>query len=403
MSHVSASASVHALPSQLSRSDKCKGIKRITCIGSSLNAYTIQNERLSEGLIDGHIVKMFRDGQYLEVIKASDNCLATAVVTVQEKTIKIRRKKVSTNKWLDLEDWAALYKILERAILRNVRKEGLFQNSEKCRGQKSTRQLDITYTFEPSEVAKDVTSLPTIRVNVSPVKKRSGKSEVTEVSDEKEETQDRTAEKTRNTISDSTCQKDNDNSLPKKIENNANVAKVANDGAKNDKTKRYLQLDSLESNTLEEYVPDAPATKKLCTNLKYIPSRKSTLERIQISSNEYSPTISDNKSVTREVRYIPNSVDLSKVSYETYEPSASSVVDHPEEYVPTSKGMKASVEEYQPDFTSKSMKFDDSYVPSSVQLITENSKKVGRLKRQQLEKHSLRHKEVSKKNMDLFT
>ncbi|XP_076638591.1 uncharacterized protein LOC143350366 isoform X2 [Colletes latitarsis] len=87
---------------------------------------------------------MFRDGQYLEVIKASDNCLATAVVTVQEKIMKIRKKKVLTNKWLDLEDWAALYAILEKAILRNVRKEGLSPDSEKLKGKKSTRQLEVT-------------------------------------------------------------------------------------------------------------------------------------------------------------------------------------------------------------------------------------------------------------------
>ncbi|XP_076656949.1 uncharacterized protein LOC143361448 [Halictus rubicundus] len=346
---------------------------------------------------------MFRDGQYLEVIKASDNCLATAVVTVQERIIKLKRKRISTNKWLDLEDWVAVYKILERAILRNVRKEGLFQNSDKCRGKKSTRQLDITYTFEQSEITKDVSSLPTIRVNVSPAKKKSGKLEISGASAEKEENGDRALEKSRSCARNDTNEKNNVNTLPKKAKNYDVVTKLTNDRTKSIKTKRYLQLEGSKSNSLEEYVPDAPATKKLCTNLKYIPSRKSTLERIQISSNEYSPTILDNKSTVEDVRYIPNSIDTSKVFYETYEPSAARIVDLPEEYVPTSKGTKASVEEYQPDFTSKSMKFDNSYVPSSVRQINENVGKTDRPKKHQLEKHLSRQKEISKKNMDLFT
>ncbi|XP_054010979.1 uncharacterized protein LOC128893779 [Hylaeus anthracinus] len=345
---------------------------------------------------------MFRDGQYLEVIKASDNCLATAVVTVQEKTMKIREKEVPTNKWLDLEDWAALYKILEKAILRNVRKEGLSSNSEKCKGRKSTRQLEVTYTFEPSENVKDVASLPTIRVNVSPAKKKS-KTNPSEASLGKGETRDRTLEKSRRHDSDSAHQKDNGNTLPKKVED-GNITKVSSQ-TKNDRTKRYLQFESLGNARLEEYVPDAPVAKKLCTHLKYIPSRKSMLEQIQISTNEYSPTVSDSKGVAEVVRYIPNSVDSSKVSYETYEPNATSIVNIPEEYVPNSKGIKASVEEYQPDFTSTTMKFDDSYVPSSVQLINKDTKKsTERLKKVQLDKHSLREKETSTKRiMDLFT
>lgn len=342
---------------------------------------------------------MFRDGQYLEVIKASDNCLATAVVTVQERIIKLKRKRISTNKWLDLEDWVAVYKILQRAILRNVHKEGCFHNSDKCRGKKSTRQLDITYTFEQSEIVKDVASLPTIRVNVSPAKKKSGKLKIPGASTEKEEVSDRTLEKSESCARSFANEKQNDDTLPKKAKNYDVITKL-NDKTKNLKTKRYLQLEGSKNNSLEEYVPDAPATKKLCTNLKYIPSRKSTLERIQISSNEYSPTILDNKSTTEDVRYIPNSIDTSKVLYETYEPCAATIVDLPEEYIPTSKGTKASVEEYQPDFTSKSMKFDNSYVPSSVQQI--NLGKTDRSKKHHLEKHLSRRKEISKKHMDLF-
>ncbi|XP_043255580.1 uncharacterized protein LOC122399176 [Colletes gigas] len=339
---------------------------------------------------------MFRDGQYLEVIKASDNCLATAVVTVQEKIMRIRKKKVFTNKWLDLEDWAALYAILEKAILRNVRKEGLSPDSEKLKGRKSTRQLEVTYTFEPSENVKDVASLPTIRVNVSPAKKKLGKTKSSESTSEKN-VQNRTSEKSQRDATDSTHQTNRHDTLPKKFETNNFIAKVSSD-TKKDRTKRYLQLESSGDTTLEEYVPDTPVTKKLCTHLKYIPSRKSMLEQIQVSSNEYSPSISDDKSVTEVVRYIPNSVDSSKVSYETYEPSSTTIVNLPEIYVPNSKGIKASIEEYQPDFTSKSMKFDDSYVPSSVQLINKDSIKSSvKLKKVQSKKYSSRQKETSSK------
>lgn len=123
-------------------------------------------------------------------------------------------------------------------------------------------------------------------------------------------------------------------------------------------------------------MPDTPSTKKLCANLDYIPSRKSTLEQIQLFTNEYSPVVSDSKSAAEVVRYVPNSIDSTKMSYETYEPSTTTVLNYPEEYIPNSKGIKASVEEYHPDFRSKSMKFDDSYVPSSVRLVNKNSSKI---------------------------
>ncbi|XP_043581704.1 uncharacterized protein LOC122567363 [Bombus pyrosoma] len=333
---------------------------------------------------------MFRDGQYLEVIKASNDCLVTAVVTVQEKTIKIKEKKVSTNKWLDLEDWVALYKILEKAILRNVQTEGSPQNFKKCKCKKSTRQLEITYTFEPSESIKDVTSLPTIRVNVSPAKKKLEKSELPKVTIEKKDILNQITEKPVRKTSDHIYQKDSKNTLLTKSGNNDLVAKESIN-TKNDRVKRCLPVDNLGNDILEEYVPNAPVTKKLCANLNYIPSRKSTLEQIQVFSNEYSPIVSDNKSVADVVRYVPNSMDSSKVSYETYEPSGTTILKHPEEYIPNSKGIKASIEEYYPDFTSKTMKFDDSYVPSSVQLTNENSKKlIERHKKLQSEKHTLR-------------
>ncbi|OAD60404.1 hypothetical protein WN48_05704, partial [Eufriesea mexicana] len=325
---------------------------------------------------------------------ASDNCLVTAVVTVQEKIIKIKEKKVSTNKWLDLEDWAALYKILEKAILRNVQTEGSLHNFKKCKWKKSTRQLEVTYTFEPSENVKNVTSLPTIRVNVSPAKRKLEKSELVKLTLEKKDIWKEMTEKTPKKASNHIYQKNSSNISSKKSENNDLVMKVSIN-TKNDKVKRYLPIDSSEDDTLEEYVPNAPVTKKLCTNLNYIPSRKSTLEQISVFSNEYSPMVSDSKNIAEVVRYVPNSLDSLKISYETYEPSTTTIANHPEEYIPNSKGVKASVEEYYPDFTSKTMKFDNSYVPSSVQLTKENSKKLlERYKIPQTEKHMLRQKET---------
>lgn len=78
-------------------------------------------------------------------LQASNNCLATVVVTVQEKTVEIERRKVRTNKWLRVEDWAALYKILERAVLRNYRDGDESRRKNRRREwRKSTRQLEVT-------------------------------------------------------------------------------------------------------------------------------------------------------------------------------------------------------------------------------------------------------------------
>lgn len=77
--------------------------------------------------------------------QASDDCLATVVVTVQERTVEIEKRKVTTNKWLQVEDWAALYKILERAVLRNGRRgDGVYRENRRCEWRKSTRQLEVT-------------------------------------------------------------------------------------------------------------------------------------------------------------------------------------------------------------------------------------------------------------------
>lgn len=351
---------------------------------------------------------MFRDGHYLEVIKASDNCLATAVVTVEEKTIEIKKKKVSTNKWLDLEDWAALYKVLERAVLKINQNNGCLQDLEKCEWKKSTRQLDITYKFDSLENVKDTPSLPTIRVTVSPAKKKPEKLEsLDHVSkSEKSVSEKRSSDGTRIKAHDSGTEKNYDDSVKKTEGNDAIYSKES----KRTKAPLYLRMENLENEQLEEYVPDAPTPKKLCSGStpEYVPSKKSALAATQISSNVYTPTTKDNKPPGEDAQYVPYSVGTSKVVHEEYDPCAViSSAQLTEEYIPNSKGVKCSVEEYQPDFTSKLMKFDDSYVPSSVESIKEkyNRKSGERLEKMKSHKHSVRRKgDIShKKKINLFS
>ncbi|KAK2580210.1 hypothetical protein KPH14_012470 [Odynerus spinipes] len=315
---------------------------------------------------------MFREGQYIEVIKASENCVATVVVTVQERIIEIKKKKVSTNKWLDLEDWAAVYKILERAVLRNCTNDTTEQCRKKfegCQWKKSTRQLEITYTIESSECTED-TSLLTIRVNVSPARRKLTKCDTHEKSEEKPSSQE---------------------ALDSLIRREKDLAKLENHSS-----LRIEQSDSSQ-HTLEEYVPDAP-TKKTSSSLKYIPSSKSTLQSMQIPSNEYTPTQTYND-VSDDVPYVPNSIKNLNTSYEAYEPRSITSMELVEEYVPNSKGVKASVEEYEPNFRGKLMKFDESYVPSSVQTSSENIKRA-----QKIQKLKSRRKGTltSKKKTELF-
>lgn len=92
-------------------------------------------------------IRCYKNKSCVYVFQASDNCVATVVVTVQEQIIEVKKKKISTNKWLDLEDWAAVYKILERIILRNCKNnitEQCRRKFEGCQWKKSTRQLEIT-------------------------------------------------------------------------------------------------------------------------------------------------------------------------------------------------------------------------------------------------------------------
>lgn len=72
--------------------------------------------------------------------------MVTAIVTVKEKMVEIDKKKILTNKWLNLMDWAELYKIIEKAIVRNSKASinknvnGKLKTFER---RKSTNRLDI--------------------------------------------------------------------------------------------------------------------------------------------------------------------------------------------------------------------------------------------------------------------
>ncbi|KAI4490322.1 hypothetical protein M0802_010699 [Mischocyttarus mexicanus] len=323
---------------------------------------------------------MFREGQYIEVIKVTDNCMATVVVTVQERIIEIKKKKISTNKWLDLEDWAAVYKMLDRVVLRNCKNN--INNVEQCRKKfegnqwkKFTRQLDITCTIESFEYTNKDTSLLTIRVNVSPARRKLTKVDTHEQSstDEKQNSRE---------LLNSSIKKEKD--LDK------------SDNCSNSKLEQF-NYSSSHHQTLEEYVPDA-LIKKNSSPLKYIPSRKSMLQRMQIPCEEYTPVQTCNVS-DNNVPYVPNSVKNVNTSYEAYEPYSVTSTELVEEYVPNSKGIKPSVEEYEPNFRGKLMKFDESYIPSTVQTSNDDIKRI-----QKIDKLKLRRKGklVGKKKMELF-
>ncbi|XP_014609835.1 PREDICTED: uncharacterized protein LOC106789833 [Polistes canadensis] len=320
---------------------------------------------------------MFREGQYIEVIKASDNCVATVVVTVQERIIEIKKKKISTNKWLDLEDWAAVYKMLDRVVLRNCKNNINEQCCRKFEGnqwKKFTRQLEITCTIESFESTKD-TSLLTIRVNVSPAKRKLTKVDTHEQSsgDEKQNSKE---------LSNSLVKKEKDLEKP--------------DNTSNSQLEQF-NYSSSHQQALEEYVPDA-LIKKNSSPLKYIPSRKSTLQRMQIPCEEYTPVQTCNVS-DNNVPYVPNSIKNFNTSYEAYEPHSITSMELVEEYVPNSKGIKPSVEEYEPNFRGKLMKFDESYVPSTVQTSNDDVKRI-----QKIDKLKSRRKGTltSKKKTELF-
>lgn len=247
------------------------------------------------------------------------------------------------------------------------------------------------YTFENSESASDLSSLPTIKVHVSPARKKSVKRETDEktLKRSKVKTDDDSAKPTkeerspiRMTMKSDRLKKTPEKSAqisPKKTETPSATATEQGD-LKRKKCRTYMLSDDLENTSLEEYIPDAPKAKRSCPDFKYVPSRKSALESMRLTSNEYTPTLGDGKSrVAEDVSYVPNSIEKLETNYEIYEPRAITVVPDSifEEYVPNSKGLNSSVEKYEPDFKSPSKltKFDDSYVPSSVRRSVSNDSK----------------------------
>ncbi|XP_034940994.1 uncharacterized protein [Chelonus insularis] len=321
---------------------------------------------------------MFHDGQYLEVIKASDNCLATVIVTVKEKVVKIDKEKISTNKWLSLEDWYELYKIIQKAILRNSKAS---KEKDKCNileKKKSTKRLDIVYTIEPPEDIKSKNSLPTVKVRVSPAKRLS-RIASTPISRNKTET----IEKTNQTVNE------------------------ALDALFNTPEAKIQRLMGEEDPYHpEEYVPtDLVNKQKIQEDLKYVPSRKSLLRQLKQSnesnSNEYSPplTIKQSLSIKDEVGYVPNPISsLEKVKHDVYDPCGVNSLPRElsEAYIPSSKSSNSVVEEYQPNFPTKAMQFDDSYVPSLKKSIDQTKNKdIGK-------KRSRKENEIMKARKKMF-
>lgn len=195
----------------------------------------------------------------------------------------------------------------------------------------------------------------TIRVNVSPARRKLTKNDIQEQSsgDEKQTTKE---------LVDSLTKKEIDLEKPD-----------------NHSGSQIQQSNYSFDQALEEYVPDS-LIKKNSPPLKYIPSRKSTLQSMQMTSNEYTPA-QKRDDVLDDVPYVPNSIKNLNASYEAYEPHSITSMELVEEYVPNSKGIKPSVEEYEPNFRGKLMKFDESYVPSSVQISNEDVKRVQKIEK----------------------
>lgn len=269
-----------------------------------------------------------------------------------------------------------------------------------------------------------MSSLPTIKVHVSPARKKLVKRETgDEISKKsKVKTDDNASKRTkeekssvRTTTKDDRLKKTPEKSTQTSLKKTATPSTIAMEQGdlKKKKCRTYTLSVDLENAPLEEYIPDTP-TKRSCSDFKYIPSRKSALESMRLISNEYTPTLCDSKGrVAEDVSYVPNSIGKLETAYEVYEPCATTVIPDGvfEEYVPNSKGLNPSIEEYEPDFKSPSklMKFDDSYVPSSVRRSTSNDSKRTPSKLISSEKSKMQRLEarrkglVNKKKLDLFS
>lgn len=65
-------------------------------------------------------------------------------MTVKERIIEIEKKKVSTNKWLTIQDWSSLYDIITKALLKSIKicrdDDNKIKSLER---KKSTKTLDV--------------------------------------------------------------------------------------------------------------------------------------------------------------------------------------------------------------------------------------------------------------------
>ncbi|XP_015110671.2 uncharacterized protein LOC107036922 [Diachasma alloeum] len=278
---------------------------------------------------------MFRDGQYLEIIKVSESCMATAIITVKEKSVEIDKKTILTNKWLNLEDWSSLYKIVQRAVLRNSKITHGDDGRKSLARRKSTQTMDVIYSYE---APKDASSLPTIRARVSPAKRRH-----------------------------------NEENPPKPPKSHPEKSSCSPDVQDSPETKVRRLMEGND----EEYVPpEGPNRLKAQEDLQYVPSRKSFLKRMR--SEKSSPADAPNRSETpNRSPYVPNSVSSlrKKSKHEMYEPSGTSSLPPAvtEAYVPSSKGSAINCDEYTPTSGAK-LTEDTAYVPISLASLKKKSR-----------------------------
>uniref|UniRef100_A0A6V7L584 Uncharacterized protein n=1 Tax=Bracon brevicornis TaxID=1563983 RepID=A0A6V7L584_9HYME len=146
----------------------------------------------------------------------------------------------------------------------------------------------------------------------------------------------------------------------------------------------------IADNADEEYIPsDLAKPQQTPHDFEYVPSRKSDLRNLRKSEKarveEYTPTFTAKSNA--ENAYVPNSIASlkKKTKHELYEPSG--VSGTADEYIPSAKGAKTRVEEYQPDFSTVKEDYNVVYVPS-----------LKRKKKNDDDKDSDRKKIVRKKN-----
>ncbi|XP_011301919.1 uncharacterized protein [Fopius arisanus] len=334
---------------------------------------------------------MFRDGQYLEVIKISENCTATAIITIKQKSVEINGKRISTNKWLSLEDWSSLYKIIQRAGLRNSKISHENNERKSLERRKSTRGMDVIYSYE---APKDPTSLPTIKARVSPAKRRH---------DEKSSKVDKTKSENISKCPDQkdspqprvrgSMERNDEEYVPPDIENSQSSQKDLQYVPSRKSLLKQMRSDTPgesspntpEISSKNAYVPNA--VKKKSKHEMYEPSGTSSLspgiteayvptsKGCPVNCDEYTPT--SGSKLTEETAYVPNPIASleSEPKHEMYEPWEGGLLslEVTEAYVPSSMGSSTTIEEYQPDFSTMSVNSNVTYIPSATKRKAEDN------------------------------